>query len=94
VARGDEMEAVRGAELGEFLRRDRDALGAGAVLALADQLEGLLAEAKALPELQDPVVDLAEELVGGDRAWGGREVLVLGALAAFRDGPLFRSART
>jgi hypothetical protein len=88
VALGDEMEAVLRAELGELLGRDRDALGAGAVLAFADQLDRLLAEAEALPELQDPVVDLAEEAVAGDRAWGGRGLLLLGALAAFRDGPL------
>jgi hypothetical protein len=89
VARGDEAEAVRRAELDELLGRDRDTLGTGAVLALADELERLFVEAEALSELQDPVVDLAEEVVGGVWPWGARELVLLRALLAFRGGPSF-----
>jgi hypothetical protein len=91
VSVGDEVKAVRRAELDELLGRDGDALGAGPVLALADQGERLPAEAEALPELQDPLVDLAEEIIGGNRRWGDQELVLLGVLTAVRDGLSFRS---
>lgn len=84
VSGRDDVKAVGVSQLGELRSRDGDPLRAGRVIALADELEQLLAEAEPLVQLDDPVVHLAEEVVRAFSARLLREPLLLGDMTALR----------